>query len=61
MTISDLIARLQTYPSDSEVEFSDEDGEVPIDDVEEEGGIVYLCSGDEEDEINEEDEETENE
>ncbi len=58
MTISDLIARLQTYPPHSEVEFSDEDGEVPIDTIEEENGIVYLCSGDEEDEINEEDEET---
>ncbi len=59
MIVSELITRLQTCNQNDEVEFSDVDGEIPIDDIEEEGGFVFLVSGEveEEDEINEEDEE----
>lgn len=45
MTTSELITLLQAYPSSAQVEFSDGDGECPIDDVEEEAGTVYLVSG----------------
>jgi hypothetical protein len=50
MTKSELINLLAGYPDDAEVEFSDADGELPIDDVEEEGGTIYLCSGEVEEE-----------
>lgn len=50
MTKGELIAHLAGYPDDAEVEFSDVDGELSIDDVEEEGGTIYLCSGEVEEE-----------
>lgn len=46
MTVSELVELLNQYPLSAEVEFSGDDGEIPIDDVEEEDGIIYLV-GDE--------------
>ncbi len=57
MTVSELITRLQACNQNNEVEFSDVDGEISIDDVEEEKGFVFLVSGEvEEDEEGGEDE-----
>jgi hypothetical protein len=50
MTVSEMIELLNQYPQSAEVEFSGDEGETPICDVEEEDGTVYLVGDEEEDE-----------
>jgi hypothetical protein len=51
MTVSELITRLQACNPNDEVEFSDEEGEIAITDIEEEPGYVFLCAEEEDEEI----------
>ena len=46
MIVSELIELLNQFSPSAEVEFSGDDGETPIDDVEEENDVVYLIGDD---------------
>ena len=58
MTVGELIQRLQSCNQNDEIEFSDEDGELPITDIEEEPGYVFLVSEEEDDDNDDDDGET---